>query len=226
MGRPFNFSAWPTFQSQPVRSPGKLFDRTDNDPHSATPQGGPAPYGRVLVAGLSAAQGTQAGGPGSFDLADRYYGLVETVSLPDKDGDHLINAATGHTYATDELALPVDGDGLLIYRGIGVWTEHGSGLNKPLTQPFGLGDIEYQVETHGQVSLCQKGNIWAYCETDIDVGDELFFRTVVTSTADGVQLLGGFSNVGGVNFQPFPHGSVFRPGPAGGAFVLTLNTQK
>ena len=73
-----------------------------------------------------------------------------------------------------------------------------------------------------------EGNIWVYCETDIDIGDDLFFRTdaAPAQLANGITLLGGFSNVGGADFQPFPYGSVFRPGPAGGAFVLTLNMQK
>lgn len=225
MARPFNFSAWPTFQAQPVRMPGKLFDRSSNDGHSACSQGGPAPYGRVLVAGLSAHQGTEAGGPAASTPADRYRTLNESVSLPDKNGVHLLNAA-GVTYAVAATQLPRDAGGLMIYRGIGIWTEHGGSLNSPLKQPFGLGETEYQLETSGQVGLCQEGNIWAYCETDIDIGDDLFFRTVTSSVVDGLQLLGGFSKVGGANFQAFPHGSVLRPGPAGGAFVLTLNTQK
>lgn len=218
----FNFSAWPKFQDRPVVHPGKLFDRTDNDGISAVPQGGPAPYGRVLVVGIA---GSNATNP-DLNLGDRYFTKDDSVSLPDLNGAHLTDFDSGATYAASGLALPVDPNGDLIYAGIGIWTEHNSGLNGSLAQPFGLGEHCYQPERCGQIGMAQEGNIWAYCETDIDKGDDLFFRTVVTSTTDGLQLLGAFSNVGGAEFQAFPHGTVFRGGPAGGAFVVNLNVRK
>jgi len=222
MARPFEFSAWATFQEQPVAHPGKIFDRADNDGISGVPQGGPAPYGRVLVAGISGHQGTQAGGPATWGLSDRYHTLCDSVSLPDKDGAYLMDDA-GQTYAAAALTLPVDAAGDLIVRGIGMWTEHGACFNARLAQPFGLGDTFYQPEISGQIGMAQEGRIWAYCETDIDIGDKLYFRTVVTDATDGLQLLGGFSNAAGAEFQEFKGGSVFRPGPAGGAFVINLN---
>jgi hypothetical protein len=222
MRRPFEFSAWDEFQKQPLTHPGRIFDRADNDGISAVPEGGPAPYGRVLVVGISGHQGTQAGGPARWGLPDRYHTFCDSVSLPDKDGMHL-KTPDGQTYDAAGLSLPVDEAGLLIVRGIGMWTEAGSCFNSRLDQPFGLGDLYYQPEMTGQIGMAQEGRIWCYCETDIDVGDKLFFRTVVTSTTDGIQLLGAFSNVGGAGFQEFVGGSVFRPGPAGGAFVINLN---
>lgn len=222
MARPFEFSAWTKFQDQPVAHPGKIFDRADNDGISGCPQGGPAPYGRVLVAGISGHQGTQAGGPATWGQGDRYHTLADSVSLPDKNGAYL-KTATGQTYAAAGVSLPVDANGDLIVRGIGMWTEHGACFNSRLSQPFGLGDIYYQSETYGQVGMAQEGRLWCYCETDIDIGDKLYFRTVITDATDGIQLLGGFSNVGGAEFQEFKGGSVFRPGTAGGAFVINLN---
>lgn len=228
MGRPFEFSAWNKFQDQPLAHPGKIYDRADNEGTSHCPTGGPAPYGRVLVRGLSAHPATIADQPNAaFAPTDRYYTKVDTCSLPDKNGAYL-KTATGATYAAEALTLPVDVNGNLIVLGIGMWTEHGACANRLLEQPFGLGDYFYQPETCGQVGIATEGRIWAYCETDIHVGDALFFRTVVppANLTDGVTLLGGFSNVGGGNFQPFTMGKVFRPGPAGGAFVLSLNGQQ
>jgi hypothetical protein len=227
MSRPFEFSAY-DLARQPITHPGKIFDRADNDGHSAVPEGGPAPYGRVLVAGRSAHQGTQTGSPAKFGFKDRYYTDVDSVSLPDKKGDFLINDATGNTYKVDNIALPLNPAGLLIVRGIGMWTEHNACANSKLKQPLGLGDIFYQPEKSGQVGMAIEGNIWCYCETDIDIGDNLFFRTAAAPAqlTNGITLLGGFSNAAGADFQAFPYGSVLRPGPAGGAFVLTLNMQK
>ncbi len=213
--RPFEFSGYSKFQDQPCVHPGKIFDRSDQDGSSYVPQGGPAPYGRVLVRG--------AGVLGT-DLASKHHTLTDTCSLPDKDGAYL-KADDGQTYADAGVSLPVNAAGLLMVLGVGMFTEHTSPLNSRLAQPFGLGDLAYQSEKCGQVGVAEEGRIWAYCETDINVGDDLFFRTVVTSTDDGVQLLGAFSNVGGANFQPFTHGSVFRGGPAGGAFVVNLNVR-
>lgn len=223
MGRPFEFSAanWQDFQNQPCVHPGKVADRTDNDGHSGVPEGGPVPYGRVLVRGLQSSASTNA----EIDLSARYFTFNDSVSLPDKNGEYLCDD-DGQTYATAGVSLPLDSDGELMVAGIGMWTEYGSCSKTRLQQPFGLGDYHYQDAKNGMVGMCIEGNIWCYCETDIDVGDTLFFRTVVTDASDGVQLLGAFSNAGGSEFQEFKHGKVFRPGPAGGAFVLTMNLQK
>lgn len=227
MGRPFNFSAWNKFQGQPLAHPGKIYDRADNDGTSHCPVGGPAPYGRVLVSGPQSHPGTIAPtGTPAFDAADRYYTKVDSCCLPDKDGAHLIDKASGDTFAAAGIALPVDANGDLIVLGVGMWTEHGACALPLLQQPFGLGDYYYQPEESGQVGIATEGRIWCYTETDINRGDPLFFRTVITSTTDGLQLLGAFSNVGGSEFQPFTMGKVFRPGPAGGAFVLSLNGQQ
>lgn len=229
MNRPFNFTAWADFQDQPVGMPGKIFDRMDNDGRSAVPVGGPAPYGRVLVRGPNSL-GTDPQGIGATHaLTDRYFTNVDDCCLPDVNGEHLINCETGNTFAADSIALPTDADGDLIVMGIGMWTEHGlSGLSPRLTQPFGLGDCQYQAERCGQIGMATEGNVWAYCETDINVGDALFFRTVVPAgnLTDGLSLLGAFTTVDDGETQPFPFGSVFRPGPAGGAFVVNLNIQK
>lgn len=216
--RPFEFSAWDTFQKQPLAHPGKLYDRTDNDGHSGVPKGGPAPYGRMLVRGIA---------NGDFDLTEKYYTNYDSVSLPDIAGAHLVDSVSGDNYAAAGLALPLDTAGLLMPAGVGIWTEfRGGGWSPRLDQPFGLGDCYYQPETCGQVGMCIEGNIWCYTETDMNIGDDIFFRTTVTSTTDGLQLLGAFSNVGGGDFQPFNDGTVLRPGPKGGAFVLNLNTRK
>lgn len=233
MTRPFNFSAWPAAdfsKGQPCVHPGKIYDRADNDGTSHVPQGGPAPYGRVLVAGISANLGTQASGGVAWPIDGMDYTHVDSCSLPDRDGLWLRNDA-GVVYsavAPTPLALPVDADGDLIVCGVGMWTEHNALANRRLEQPFGLGDFHYQPEKCGQIGVATQGRIWAYCETDIDKGDELFFRVAAApaSVSDGITLLGAFSNVGGADFQAFPYGSVFRPGPAGGAFVLHLNMQK
>ena len=217
MARPFNFSAWTKFQDQPVSHPGKIYDRADNEGVSACPVGGPAPYGRVLV------RGPQAGLPGvaAHGLADRNYTNVDSCCLPDKNRTTL-RTRTGTTFAAAGISLPVDTAGNLIVLGIGMWTEHGScGLPK-LAQPFGLGDTFYQDAYDGQIGIATTGRIWCYTETDINVGDDLFFRTANPSSNDGLQLFGAFANAGGAAFQPFTQGKVFRPGKAGGAFVLQL----
>lgn len=227
MRQPFNYTAQSYVDDPrhniPAMQPGKLFDRTDNDAHSAVPEGGPGVYGRVMVAGVGSNQAS-----GSHTLGDRFYTRADTVSLPDTAGVHL-TTPNGDTYDAAGIALPTDTNGDLIVAGVGIWTEY----NKPhacqgrLEQPFGLGDKYYQEAVCGQVALCQEGNIWAYCETDIEKGDDLFYRTVVTSTTDGIQLLGAFRNDDdGGNAVPFNKGRVFVPGPAGGVFVLTLNSLK
>jgi len=207
----FQFTAYANFQDQPAAHPGKIFDRTDQDGISGVPMGGPAPHGRVLVSGISAHGATNAG----LGLTDKYFTKEDSVSLPDKAGAHLKDYDTGLTYAASGLTLPVDANGDLIIRGIGMWTEHGSQLNTGLAQPFGLGEHCYQAER-------------VYTETDIQLGDELYFRHTIGNAAqltDGVVLLGAFAanQAGNPNFQKFPHGSVFRPGPAGGLFVINLN---
>lgn len=225
MARPFNFSAWTKFQDQPVAFPGKIYDRADNEGVSSCPVGGPAPYGRVLVRGPESHPATNVAPlatAGQYAAGDRYYTEVDSCCLPDKNRTHLKTLA-GATFADAGINLPVDAGGLLIPLGVGMWTEHGAMANTPLAQPFGLGDYHYQVQTHGQVGIATEGRIWCYCEEDIRVGDALYFRTVVTSTVDGVQLLGAFGRTAGANFQAFPQGKVFRPGKAGGAFVLSLN---
>lgn len=227
MARPFEFSAWTKFQDQPLAHPGKIYDRADNDGTSHCPVGGPAPYGRVLVRGPQAHPGTlPATTTPAFGQTDRYYTKVDACCLPDINGEHLIDKATGDTFDAAGITLPLDADGLLMVLGVGMWTEHGNCANGRLTQPFGLGDVFYQAEESGEVGVATEGRIWAYCETDINVGDKLYFRTVVTSTTDGLQLLGAFSNTASAEFQEFTMGKVFRPGPAGGAFVLSLNGQQ
>lgn len=225
MARPFTFQAWPKFQDQPVAFPGKIYDRADNDGTSHCPVGGPAPYGRVLVRGPESHPATNIAPlptVGQYAQGDRYYTKVDSCCLPDIDGAHLLHS-DGQTFGAAGITLPVDVDGLLITLGIGMWTEHGAMANTQLVQPFGLGDCYYQPEECGQIGIATEGRIWAYTETAINPGDDLFFRTRVTSTTDGLQLLGAFSNVGGGDFQEFTLGKVFRPGPAGGAFVLSLN---
>lgn len=216
--RPFNYAAWATHQETPLPIPGKLFDRTDNDAVSGCPVGGPAPYGRVLVRGP---------GSNTANPADRHYTMSDAVCLPDLNGDHLTdeNGVLWNAVLPAAITIPVDFNGDMMVVGIGVATEFGAAPKRRLQQPFGLGDAHYAYEVCEQVAMAQEGNIVAYCETDINVGDQLFFRTVITSTTDGLQLLGAFSNVGGAEFQEFKHGSVFRPGPAGGAFVVNLNVQ-
>lgn len=226
MARPFNFSAWTKFQDQPVAFPGKIYDRSDQEGTSHCPVGGPAPYGRVLVRGPESHPATR--GPTAIPFGvdrERYFTEVDTCCLPDKNRTALLTPA-GVTYAAAGINLPVDAAGALLTLGVGMWTEYGNCANIPLVQPFGLGDYFYQRQIEGQIGIATEGRIWAYCETDMNVGDPLFFRTVVTSTVDGVQLLGGFSNVNTIpaNFQTFK-GKVFRPGKAGGAFVLSLNGQ-
>jgi len=220
----FNYSAasYADRYNVPAIQPGKLFDRTDNDAHSHLPEGGPAPYGRVLVAGRSSNAAS-----GSHTLGDRFYTKVDTVSLPDRLGTSLLTPG-GVDYDTAGFALPTV-NGEFIVEGIGVWTEY----NKPhstqgrLAQPFGLGDKFYQEVECGQVAVAHEGNIWCYCETDMEKGDDLFYRVETTSTTDGIQLLGALRNDDdGGNALPFVHGSVMVPGPAGGLFVLTLNVQK
>lgn len=219
MARPFNFTAWPKFQDQPVSHPGKIYDRADNEGISACPVGGPAPYGRVLV------RGPQTGLPGvpAYGLGDKYFTKIDSCCLPDKDRVHLKTNA-GQTFAAAGINLPVDTGGNLIVLGIGMWTEHGMcGLPK-LAQPFGLGDVAYQDAYDGQIGIATTGRIWCYCETDINVGDDLFFRTQAAGGAltNGVALLGAFGNTAGATHQAFTQGKVFRPGKAGGAFVLQL----
>lgn len=211
--RPFNYTAWTTHQETPLPIPGKLFDRTDNDPVSGCAVGGPAPYGRVLVRG-----------PGSdtFDPTDRHYTMADAVCLPDIDGAHL-QTEDGQLWNAAGITIPVDGNGDLMVVGVGVATQFGFAPKRRLVQPFGLGDAHYAASEAEQVAMCKEGNIVAYCETDINIGDDLFFRTRVTSTTDGVQLLGAFTTEDSANTQRFPKGKVFRPGPAGGAFVLNLN---
>jgi hypothetical protein len=224
MARPFNFSAWTKFQDQPVAFPGKIYDRADNDGTSHCPVGGPAPYGRVLIRGPEAHPGTRGPTGQTFSQGGRYFTGVDSCCLPDKNRTALKTPA-GTTFAAAGISLPVDAGGLFMPLGVGMWTEHGNCANTPLEQPFGLGDYFYQRENDGQIGIATEGRIWAYCETDMNVGDPLFFRTIVTSTTDGLQLLGGFSNVNTIpaNFQAFSMGKVFRPGKAGGAFVLSLN---
>lgn len=225
MARPFNFSAWTKYQDQPVAYPGKIYDRADNEGVSACPVGGPGVYGRVLVRGPQSHPATNVApvvGNGTYAAGDRYFTKVDSCCLPDKDRTSLRTEA-GQTFAAAGINLPVDAGGLLIPLGVGMWTEHGSMANTPLVQPFGLGDYFYQPSQDGQVGIATEGRIWAYCEEDIRVGDALYFRTVVTSTADGVQLLGSFGKTAGANFQAAPWAKVFRPGKAGGAFVISLN---
>jgi len=219
----FNYSAYATFQESQYQ-PGKIFDLSDNDGISVVPQGGPIPYGRVIVSGLATHAATNAG----LNLGARHYTHNHTGSLPDKNGDWLRDCDLDDTYANLGFALPVDAAGDLMVEGIGMWTEFGRTLNAGLAQPFGLGECDYQKERCGEAGLAREGRIVVYTETDINRGDDLFFRTVVSAAqaTDGVSLLGGFSNVGGADFQAFPYGSVFEPGPAGGHFVLSLNMQK
>ncbi len=219
----FEFSAWPNFQDRYVAHPGKMHDLTDIEGHSHVPEGGPGVYGRMHVRGVSGHSATNA----ALNIGERYYTANDSCSLPDLNGTHLINRATGNTYATDGIALPLDAAGLLIPVGVGIWTEWNANMNASLAQPFGLGEHCYQPAHCGELSVATEGNIWAYCETDMEVGDEVWFRTNVPAAnlTDGVSLLGGFANAGGADFQQFLGGTVFRPGPAGGAFVLNLNME-
>lgn len=219
----FNYSAYATFQKSSYQ-PGKIFDTSDNDGISVVPQGGPIPYGRVIVTGLAGHAGTNP----NLNLADKYFTHNHSGSLPDLNGDWLRDCDLDDTYANLGLTLPVDAAGDLIVEGIGMWTEHGRTLNMPLEQPFGLGETDYQAERCGEAGIAQEGRIVVYCETDINRGDDLFFRTVVSAAqaVDGISILGGFSNVGGADFQAFPYGTVFEPGQAGGHFVINLNMQK
>lgn len=213
--RPFNYSAWATHQETPLPIPGKLYDRTDNEIVSGCAVGGPAPYGRVLVRGP---------GSNTATLTDRHYTMNDAVCLPDADGAHLqTEDGTLWNAAAPAITIPVDANGLMMVQGIGVATTFGFAPKRRLAQPFGLGDAHYAASEAEQVGMAQEGNIVCYCETNINVGDNLFFRTRVTSTSDGLQLLGAFTTVDDANTQAFTHGSVFRPGPAGGAFVLNLN---
>ena len=233
MARPFNFSAWPKFQDQPLSFPGKIYDRADNEGVSACPVGSPGVYGRALVRGPQSHPSTLVAptvGTGTYAQADRYYTKVDSCCLPDKDRTFLMTEASaafpaGQSFAAAGINLPVDAAGLLMPLGIGMWTEHGCMANSPLTQPFGLGDYYYQQTQDGQVGIATEGRIWAYCEEDINVGDALFFRTAVppANLTDGLTLLGAFGKTGGADWQAAPWAKVFRPGPAGGAFVISLN---
>jgi hypothetical protein len=227
MTRPFEFSAWTKFQDQPVAHPGKIYDRADNEGVSACPVGGPAPYGRVLV------RGPQSGIPGvpAFPLpamsnvhADRYYTKIDSCCLPDKAGTHLKIMDGTQTFAAAGLALPTDAAGNLLVLGIGMWTEHGMCGLPELKQPFGLGDYMYQDTWDGQVGIATHGRIWCYTETDIEINSPLFFRTSVTAPqlTNGLSLLGAFTTVDDATTEAFTVGKVFRPGKAGGAFVLQL----
>lgn len=218
----FNFSAQVYIDADnvPAIQPGKIFDRTDNEGHSYVPEGSAGVYGRVLVAGASSTPAA-----GGFNVGEMYYTKNDTCSLPDVDGAHLLDD-NGTDYATAGKALPLDANGDPIILGVGMLTECGvkHACMGKLEQPIGLNDPYFQLEKHGQVGVATAGNIWAYCETDIIKGDDLFYRVKVTSTTDGVQLLGAFRNDDdGGNALPFKHGSCFQPGPAGGLFVLNLN---
>lgn len=217
----FKYSAYATTQLSSY-PPGKIYDLADNDGISVVPEGGPLPYGRVIVTGRSSHQTTNPG----LVLGDRMFTKSHSGSLPDLDGVYLRDCDQDDTYANLGLSLPVNPAGDLIVEGIGMWTEYGNTLNRALAQPFGLGECDYQQERCGEMGLAREGRIVCYTETDVNVGDDLFFRTVVTAPTDGIQLLGAFSNVGGAGFQAFPHGSVFVPGPAGGHFVISLNMRK
>lgn len=221
MARPFNFSAWTKFQDQPLAHPGKIYDRADNEGVSVCPVGGPIPYGRVIV------RGPQAGLPGvpAQALSARYYTKIDAGCLPDKNGAYLkTNEAVPRTFAAAGLTLPLDDDGLLIPLGIGMWTEHGFPDLAKLAQPFGLGDTFYQPEYDGQAGLATDGRIWTYCETAMNVGDKVYFRTEAAGATltNGVGLLGAVLSVAGTTTQLLPQAKVMRPGPAGGACVLQI----
>lgn len=222
--RNFNFSAWSNFQDQPIANPGQLFDMTDHEGVSAVPEGGVVPYGRMLVRGSASQSATNA----ALSLTDRHYTFMDSVCLPDVNGVHLIDPTTGDNYTTAGISLPTDANGDLIVAGVGIWTEYNSCWNERLSQPWGLNDRFYQPVKQGQIGMATQGNIWAYCETDMEVGDEVFFRTVITGAnlTDGVSLLGAFANANSAEHQQLVSGTVMRPGPAGGAFVLNLNSRK
>ena len=229
MSNAFNFTAAPyaaDSKNQPAIAPGKIRDRSDNDGHSGVPEGCPGVYGRVLVAGYS----TSAALSGSHAAGDRHYTKVDTVSLPDIDGEYLMTPG-GVTYADAGWNLPRDTDGNPIYAGVGMWTEH----NKPhpcqgrLEQPIGLGDKYFQNEQHGMIGMAIEGNIYMYTETDIERGDDLFYRVQIlpADIADGIKLIGAIRNDDdGGTAIPFNHGRAIEPGPAGGLFVCSLNLSK
>lgn len=191
--------------------PGQIYDRMDNDARSHVAEGGPLGYGRVAVRGQSSNQ------PG-FD--GHMFTKYDSASMPDAKGLHLKNKS-GVTYAEAGLALPRCAEtDELITLGIVIMCECCPSV-RTLAEPWGFGDC-YYVDECKMAPIATEGNITAFAETDINVTDKLYYRTCITAPG---QILGAFlNNDDGGNAQRFRMGTVFEPGPAGGGFVVHLNS--
>ena len=202
--------------------PGKTYGTFDNRSISAVAEGGPLMGGRVAVAGVCA-DDPYMGAPHFGSPSDDYYTYTHTASMPDSKGLHLMTP-DGQTYAEAGLALPADAAGCLCV--LGVVKVPGERYCKATRAqvPFGFGDQFYN-DCQETATIARAGQIVGYAETDIGIKDQLYFRHCISDTTPGSkQLLGGFlNNDDGGNATPFVCGGVFRPGCAGGWFVLDMD---
>ena len=222
---PKNFAGKSAFSQSGMLPPGHIYDMADNDMSSHVPCGGVIPFGRGVVTGVGGtvadefnAGNNNFGGPG-----DTYYTNTDTISLPDAKGEWL-TTEEGELYADAGLALPTDANGALCFEGISVWCPTKC-KSAALDLPWGHKDIYYADILCDQVAVVRQGRVWVYTETDIDKKSQLYMRTCITDDTPGsLQLLGAFlDNDDGGNAQLVDCAGVFRPGCAGGAFVMDFS---